>query len=97
MFKSNDPNCDIDVQAYINTVSKTTIFICLGFFADYIPSMGAEISQSSTILHEFTHLILEANDYSYEAEACEALAVLYPEKAIKNAENYNFFVASFPS
>ncbi len=55
------------------------------------PLIG-EDSQAGTIVHEVSHLVAGTHDYAYGAVNCAALASNHPEKAIKNADSYEYFV-----
>jgi hypothetical protein len=48
---------------------------------------------AGVVYHELTHKILGTNDYKYGERACWQLARTNSAKAIKNADNYNFFIS----
>lgn len=56
---------------------------------EYFGSNDAE--RASTIYHEVTHKVLATEDYSYDEADCLAFAAT-PAKAMRNAENYGFFL-----
>lgn len=48
--------------------------------------------RSGTMYHELTHKVLATEDHCYDPEPCRRLASHEPNKAIRNADNYQFFL-----
>jgi hypothetical protein len=49
---------------------------------------------AQTVYHEMTHKVLGTNDHMYDADPCRDLALNFPAKARKNADNYAYFITS---
>ena len=54
------------------------------------PLVG-EDSQAGTLLHELSHTKAGTGDKAYGADDCRALAISSPNKAVKNADSYEYF------
>jgi hypothetical protein len=86
--------CEIDDYAYVSVENeKYEIHLCDQFFltedeTKFNSTMG-------TIIHELTHIVGNTNDYEYGEDDCVILAQNDPEKAIENADNYEFYCESF--
>lgn len=65
--------------------SGMRIYICNEYFG------ANDAERASTIYHEVTHKVLATEDYSYDEDDCLAFAA-QPAKAMRNAENYGFFL-----
>lgn len=65
--------------------SGMRIYIANEYFTD------GDAARASTIYHELTHKVLATEDYSYAQGACLGFAAT-PAKAMRNAENYGFFL-----
>ena len=48
--------------------------------------------RAAALLHEHSHASAWTLDYVYGSESCEQLAIDRPDDAIKNADNYEFYV-----
>jgi hypothetical protein len=65
--------------------SGMRIYITDRYFA------ASAADRASTIYHEITHKVLATEDYSYEEADCLSFAAT-PARAMRNAENYGFFL-----
>ena len=84
----NSNDCGETVQFLIFNVSNN-IWLGRCFFA--APLMGID-SKAGIVLHEVSHLAAGTGDYSDTNEAdAENLANTDPKKALKNANNYEYF------
>ena len=85
------PNCGPNVVAYTYHGS-TTIYMCDGYFS--APATGKD-SKAGTIIHEMSHAVALTEDFQYGQRDCMALAISNPSKAIRNADNYEYFSETF--
>lgn len=46
------------------------------------------------VYHEISHKVLDTVDYRYGPSKCKALAIASPKKAVRNADNYGYFIAA---
>lgn len=46
------------------------------------------------VYHEICHKVLDTKDYCYGPKSCKALAIQSPDTAVKNADNYGYFIAA---
>lgn len=69
----------------------TTIWLCDGFWSAR-PS-GTD-SKAGTIVHEHSHSNANTDDLAYGKSAARALAAATPAKAVRNADNYEYFAES---
>lgn len=75
----------------------STIRLGNDFWAQITPLTG-EDSKAGTIIHEVTHLVggtddkYHERDKKYTVEDSKNLAIFEPDKATKNANNYEYFV-----
>lgn len=81
------PECDKGVFAY-TFFRSTYLYLCDGYFA--APTTGSD-SKVGTLVHELTHAVGETEDYEYGEAACQNLALNDPQRAIMNADNYEYF------
>ena len=77
--------------AYVHPNDPKKIF--LGEAFANAPDMGSN-SRAGTLAHEISHftVIAGTNDYAYGEKDCSALALADPERALNNADNYEFFL-----
>jgi peptidyl-Lys metalloendopeptidase len=78
--------CKPDWLAY-TTDGSTTIWYCSGFWG--LPATGPD-SMAGTNLHEHTHSDAFTNDHAPDQASCRALAKTDPDKAVDNANNYEY-------
>ena len=80
-----------DLYAYVDPGDLTKINLGLRFFN--APAVGMN-SKLGAIIHEVTHFFLTGNtdDIKYGKSDCLQLAQQDPNSALKNADNYEYFV-----
>ena len=86
-------NCDCDEEdtyAYVYSDQPFEIFLC-GLFWDS-PTIGND-SQAGTLIHETSHfdIVAGTDDYAYGQSACKRLASKDPNRAVFNADSYEYF------
>lgn len=86
-----DGDCDEDFIAYVNSDFPNHIWLCNDFWG--LPLTG-ETSKAGTLVHEESHFDYngDTGDIAYGPDDCAKLAKDHPNEAIKNADNYTFFV-----
>jgi len=52
-----------------------------------------ELEQLNYVYHEATHKVLDTVDYKYGQGACKVLAAHHPNLAVRNADNWGYFLA----
>jgi peptidyl-Lys metalloendopeptidase len=79
--------------AYVHPQDPTKVFVDMAFVK--APPVG-ENSRAGTITHEMSHFILAGGtkDFAYGPSNCKALARTAAEKALFNADNFEYFVES---
>lgn len=70
---------------------RDIINLCPNFWR--LPDTGID-SKIGTLAHEISHLN-GTKDHAYDYNACLALAKTAPEKAINNANNYEYYIEEF--
>ncbi|CAE6462705.1 unnamed protein product [Rhizoctonia solani] len=91
-------NCSCNVEdayAYVYPNGPYTIYLCPAFWR--APDEGAD-SKAGTLIHEQTHFTVNggAKDTAYGREGCRGLASSYPDEAVQNADNYEYFAENIP-
>ena len=81
------PDCEPGDVAY-TSFGSTTIWLCSGFWS--LLSTGTD-SQAGTVLHEHTHAAADTEDYEYGQTDCRKLAKSAPNKAVDNADNFEYY------
>jgi peptidyl-Lys metalloendopeptidase len=86
-------HCDCDEEdtyAYVYPDQPFEIYLC-GLFWDS-PTIGTD-SQAGTLIHETSHfdIVAGTDDYVYGQSACKKLASKDPNRAVFNADNYEYF------
>ncbi|KAF6759242.1 hypothetical protein DFP72DRAFT_886098 [Ephemerocybe angulata] len=87
---------DKGVYAYVYPQDPGTIYICGAFWGAH--KTGTD-SRAGTIIHEATHFAAygdEASDWALGQGACLDLAKNDPDKAIHNADSYEYFMEDDP-
>ena len=90
-----DGDCDIEgAYAYVHGDDPNRIWLC-DLFWD-APTTGFN-SKAGTIVHEESHFYINGgtSDFAYGTEDCKELAKNDPYRAVRNADNYAYFVESF--
>ncbi|CCO37507.1 deuterolysin M35 metalloprotease [Rhizoctonia solani AG-1 IB] len=91
-------NCSCNVEdayAYVYPNGPYTVYLCPAFWR--APDEGAD-SKAGTLIHEQTHFTVNggAEDIAYGREGCRGLATSDPDKAVQNADNYEYFAENIP-
>jgi peptidyl-Lys metalloendopeptidase len=86
----NCTDSGLPYYAYVYPGDPYEIYVCYYFF--HAPNMGRD-SAAGTLVHEMSHFNVVAGtvDYVYGESAAMQLAQTDPRKAIKNADNYEYF------
>lgn len=84
------PQCTPGDDFAYTFFQSTTIYLCdLYFYAkdryDYNTKFG-------TLVHELTHAVADTEDDEYGVEPCKDVAKYNPQIAVRNADNYEYFV-----
>ena len=82
--------------AYVYPDSQYQVYLCGAFWSS--KTEGTD-SQAGTLVHEVSHFTAVAgtDDHAYGQEDAKALAKNTPEKAVNNAENYDYFAENNPN
>lgn len=83
-------SCQGSVAAYAQPRTGAMGF-CARFFR--MPDTGLD-SRFGTVVHEVSHLVADTEDIAYGPRRAEALARENPGLALRNADNYQYFVES---
>jgi Lysine-specific metallo-endopeptidase len=80
-----------DIYAYVYPGDLTKIILGLNFFNAQATGMDSKLG---TIIHEVTHYFLTGNteDIRYSKNNCLQLAQQNPDSALRNADNYEYFI-----
>jgi peptidyl-Lys metalloendopeptidase len=90
-----ESNTCTDAGAYTSADSPDTISLCEGYWL--LPPDGTR-SQASIIIHEVSHFadVADTDDYAYWYNDCRNLASIDPDKAVKNADSYEYYAVNMP-
>ncbi|CAE7144933.1 unnamed protein product [Rhizoctonia solani] len=91
-----DCSCNMaNVYAYVYPDQPGEIRLCPAFWE--APAMGTD-SKAGTLIHEQSHFTVNGGtrDYTYGQDQCRDLAKRYPDKAVNNADNHEFFAENPP-
>ena len=82
--------------AYVYPNSQYQVYLCGAFWSS---STTGTDSQGGTLVHEVSHFSIVAgtDDHAYGQTDAKKLATDSPEKAVKNAENYDYFAENNPN
>jgi peptidyl-Lys metalloendopeptidase len=82
--------------AYVYPSSQYQVYLCGAFWSS--ETTGTD-TQAGTLVHEVSHFSVVAgtDDHAYGPEDAKNLAKNSPEKAINNAENYDYFAENNPN
>jgi len=85
-----------DNYAYVHPNAEYQIYLCGAFWRS---SKTGTDTQAGTLVHEVSHFTAVAgtDDHAYGQENAKKLAKVTPEKAINNAENYDYFAENNPN
>ncbi|MES1242629.1 MAG: M35 family metallo-endopeptidase [Acidobacteriota bacterium] len=84
-------DCDEeDVYAWVYPDEPFHVHLCPLFWES--PTIGTD-SQAGTLIHEISHFDIVAgnDDYTYGQSSCKRLASKDPNRAVYNADNYEYF------
>ena len=82
--------CDPGDYAYTYYRSKT-VWLCDAYDDDPTLCRMGGSSKEETLVHEWTHVSSDTEDYEYGVTDCQQLARDDPAKAVNNADNYAFY------
>ncbi len=90
-------NCGCDENGFFAFVFPSQpfdVYLCPAFWR---ASLTGRDSKAGTILHELTHFpaIQGTDDFAYAIETV-ALAIENPDRAVRNADNYEYFAENVP-
>lgn len=90
-----DCSCTDNAYAYVYPTQPYKVYLCKAFWS--APAMGRD-SKAGTLVHETSHfnVVAATQDYVYGATAAKNLAKTNPTKAIKNADNHEYFAEDQP-
>ena len=90
-----DCSCTDSYVAYVYPSRPYTIHLCDGFWS--LSTSGTD-SKSGTLIHETSHfeVVASTEDYAYSQRKARTLAINYPNKAIFNADNHEYFAENTP-
>ena len=82
-------HCEHDMFAYTFPGTRK-IFLCKKY--QKAPKLAKFDSKMGILTHELSHAICHTNDIVYGQSACKKLAKKASRRAVKNADNYEYFV-----
>jgi len=90
-----DCGCTGNYYAYVYPTQPYKIYVCKAFWT--APATGRD-SRAGTVVHEVSHfnVVAKTQDYVYGAAAAKNLALTSPTKAVKNADNHEYFAEDQP-
>lgn len=92
-FRCGCPGFGPETPAHVEVDSTFTMYLCEKFFT--LPQFDAYGSQVGTMAHEYTHFNAfypGTSDYGYGWKLAEKFAKEDREKAVRNADNFEFFI-----
>jgi hypothetical protein len=88
-----DCGCKKDIYAYVYSGGRNKIHLCKKFWSK-AGSTGFD-SKPGVIIHELAHEVRSSiGDKGYGTSVAEGLAKKSPSKAIRNADNYEYYAES---
>jgi peptidyl-Lys metalloendopeptidase len=91
-YNCQGPLCQPSYIAYVFAVPPLEVFLCQQFWN--MPEEGTD-TKYGTLIHEFSHECAGTKDHTYGYTNCQNLATNDPDKAIENADNYQFFAEEY--
>lgn len=90
-----DCSCTENAYAYVYPTQPYKVYLCKAFWS--APAMGRD-SKAGTLVHETSHfnVVAATQDYVYGETAAKNLARTSPTKAVKNADNHEYFAEDQP-
>ena len=95
-FTCEDPLCGPGgVFAFVFPTNPYMVYVCGGFWS---AALTGTDSRAGTLIHEITHFTVVAgtDDYAYGQADAMALAVSDANRAVDNADNYEYFAENTP-
>ncbi len=91
--RNQNPECERDGTFAYTYFNSRTVYLCKEFGK---VGISGEDSRIGTLLHEWTHAMEDIDDVDncYGRDKCIRLATKSPEKAVNNADNYEFLLES---
>ncbi|CTP85977.1 protease [Xanthomonas translucens pv. arrhenatheri] len=88
--------CSESSYAYVSPNQPYQIYVCNAFWS--APLTGTN-SKAGTLIHEMSHFSVVAgtSDYAYGQSAARSLASSNPARAVKNADNHEYFAENSPA
>lgn len=88
-------NCSSNSFAYVYANEPYNVYLCKRFFTAF--SSGKD-TKSGTLVHEISHfnIVADTDDIKYGQTEAKRLARNRPHKAMKNADNYEYFAENYP-
>lgn len=85
-----------DAYAYVYSNQPYRVYLCNAFWA--APNAGTD-SRAGTIIHELSHFTVVAgtSDYVYGQTGARNLARSNPSRAVRNADNHEYFAENTPA
>lgn len=83
-------DCKPNWYAYTYHNSRT-VYLCNIYFRDPIACRTSGTSKEGTLVHEWTHAFGLTEDFAYGETNVKNLAKSNPDKAVNNAETYEFY------
>ena len=85
--------CERDMFAYTFPGTRK-IYLCKKY--QKAPQLAKFDSKMGILTHELSHAICDTNDIVYGQSGCKQLAKKASRRAVKNADNYEYFVETLP-
>ena len=91
-YNCSGPACQSNWYAYVYSGGKLEVFLCNQYW-------GASDTGTNTkygiLIHEVSHEAASTDDHAYGQTNCQNLATNDPNKAIENADNYEFYAEQY--
>ncbi|XP_067037796.1 extracellular protease-like [Acropora muricata] len=91
-YTFDGPHCDDHTFAYTYK-QKREIFLCK-LYKDAKTLLGSN-NKMGILTHELSHAITSTDDIVYGKFVCKVLATFASKKAIRNADNFEYFLEAF--
>jgi peptidyl-Lys metalloendopeptidase len=91
-YNCKGPKCKPSYYAYVYAGGKLEVFLCPQFWN--APDTGTD-TKHGTLIHEISHEVAGTKDHAYGQTNCKNLASNSPDKAIENADNYEYFAEHY--
>jgi peptidyl-Lys metalloendopeptidase len=91
-YNCKGPECKSSWYAYVYPGGKLEVFLCPQFWN--APDSGTD-TKYGTLIHEVSHEVAGTKDHTYGQTNCQNLAINDPDKAVENADNYEYFAEHY--